>query len=389
MVRYLIKNYIKMMLRSPLTILIYILGPTVVAAVLISAFTNLMKTYEGVDTFEVGYTIEEGSVFEAGIETLIDTFDENGIKFTLYMNEQPEEAIERKQLAGFVSFGKNDYTIYETKDTRAQGHILEYMLENTFETATDTALMAAAIMSTAQAGTCETTNAGTLQGGTQGTTNAGMLQVGGHITTEYPEYIPAIDSTDYYGIIEIVYFSAIAIVCGAAFFSNEKKNRIDRKLRVSNISGAKVYLAKLISITIAVSIGILAATLVLTALMGVRWGNALLSAGIVFMLILGTLAMELFILEVTNSMAATVIITFAIVWLMGFVGGSFETYMFSNHSQTLKNLSPIYYANRSLVELSCMGQSDFVPITLMVSTGMCIVFSALAVTAGKIRRTRT
>ncbi len=372
-----------------MTILIYILGPTVVAAVLISAFTNLMKTYEGVDTFEVGYTIEEGSVFEAGIETLIDTFDENGIKFTLYMNEQPEEAIERKQLAGFVSFGKNDYTIYETKDTRAQGHILEYMLENTFETATDTALMAAAIMSTAQAGTCETTNAGTLQGGTQGTTNAGMLQVGGHITTEYPEYIPAIDSTDYYGIIEIVYFSAIAIVCGAAFFSNEKKNRIDRKLRVSNISGAKVYLAKLISITIAVSIGILAATLVLTALMGVRWGNALLSAGIVFMLILGTLAMELFILEVTNSMAATVIITFAIVWLMGFVGGSFETYMFSNHSQTLKNLSPIYYANRSLVELSCMGQSDFVPITLMVSTGMCIVFSALAVTAGKIRRTRT
>jgi len=372
MVRYLIKNYIKMMLRSPLTLLIYILGPTVVAAVLISAFTNLMKTYEGTGDFEVGYSVEEGSVFEGSLGALIDRFGENGVKFTFYANGQPEDVIERNQLAGFVEFGKKDYTVYETKDTRAQGHLLEYMLESTFETATDVAALAA---------TAE---------GMPGT--AGVMAEAGQapgITTEYPEYVPAIDSTDYYGIIEIVYFAAIAIVCGAAFFTNEKKNRIDRKLRVSNVSGTKVYLAKLTSITIAVSVGLLAATLILTAMMGVKWGNALLSAGIIFALILGTLAMELFILEVTNSMAATVIITFAVIWLMGFVGGSFETYMFSSHPQTLKNLSPIYYANRSLVELSCMGHSDFVPKTFIISGGMCVVFSVLTVTAGKIRRTRS
>ncbi len=372
------------MLRSPMTLLIYILGPTVVAAVLISAFTNLMKTYEGTGNFEVGYSVEEGSVFEESLGALIDRFGENGVKFTLYANGQPEDVIERKQLAGFVRFGKNDYTVYETKDTRAQGHLLEYMLESTFETATDVAALAAA--AEGMPGTAGVAAAEGMPG------TAGVMAEAGQtpgITTEYPEYVPAIDSTDYYGIIEIVYFAAIAIVCGAAFFTNEKKNRIDRKLRVSNVSGTKVYLAKLTSITIAVSVGLLAATLILTAMMGVKWGNALLSAGIIFALILGTLAMELFILEVTNSMAATVIITFAVIWLMGFVGGSFETYMFSSHPQTLKNLSPIYYANRSLVELSCMGHSDFVPKTFIISGGMCVVFSALAVAAGKIRRTRT
>ena len=51
MIRYLIKNNLKMMLRSPVNILIYIMGPAIIAAVLTSAFTSLMNSYEGSDGF--------------------------------------------------------------------------------------------------------------------------------------------------------------------------------------------------------------------------------------------------------------------------------------------------------------------------------------------------
>ena len=90
-------------------------------------------------------------------------------------------------------------------------------------------------------------------------------------------------------------------------------------------------------------------------------------------------------LTLTDSMAATIILTFVIVWLWGFFGGSFETYMFSSHSQILKELSPIYYTNRSLVELSCMGHSDYVNISIIVSLGLLVVFSVLAVMISKVR----
>lgn len=51
------------------------------------------------------------------------------------------------------------------------------------------------------------------------------------MTIENPGHAPAIDSTDYYGIVFIVYISWCAIVGGAGLFTNEKKNCIIERLR--------------------------------------------------------------------------------------------------------------------------------------------------------------
>ncbi len=64
------------------------------------------------------------------------------------------------------------------------------------------------------------------------------------------DHAPAIDSTDYYGIVFIVYISWCAIVGGAGLFTNEKKNCIIERLQVSNLSILQVYLARLIPASI-------------------------------------------------------------------------------------------------------------------------------------------
>ena len=52
--------------------------------------------------------------------------------------------------------------------------------------------------------------------------------------------------------------------------------------------------------------------------------------------------------------------------------------MLSSMSQSVKELSPLYYVNRTLVELSVNGQSDYLGRCLMVLT----VMSAVSIVLG-------
>ena len=113
MIRYLIKNNIKMMIRSPFNIFIYVFGPTIVAAVLISAFNSLLESYDGVDTFEAGYIMEEGSQFESYIDELVENFEENDIRLIGFSEGDPEGLMKKNDLAGFVEFGKDDESVLD------------------------------------------------------------------------------------------------------------------------------------------------------------------------------------------------------------------------------------------------------------------------------------
>ena len=53
--RYLIKNNFKLMFRNTWSIVVMVMGPILVIAILSSAFSELMKSYDGVEEFMVGY----------------------------------------------------------------------------------------------------------------------------------------------------------------------------------------------------------------------------------------------------------------------------------------------------------------------------------------------
>jgi len=353
MIRYLIKNNLKLMFRNTWSIVVMLLGPILVIAVLSSAFSEMMKSYEGVEEFTVGYRVQEAEHQVA--ELLKFAGEESEIIFYEYPEGEIKDVMEKNGLAGFVELSKDTYTIYTSADYEVEGSTLEYVMNK---------IMTASVTMSMQR----------------------YEQPDIVLPMEELEFMPAIDSVDYYGIVYIVYFCWCGMICATGVLSHEKKYRIARRFQVSNISEWKNFFGKYIPINLTVAGGMGIATIITVLLYGIHWGDPLLSAIIVLMMILAGNALGMMIYNISDSLVITIILQFTIVWFLGFFGGSFETYMFSAISDKLKHISPIYYGNRALVELSCMGKSDYVTGAVIYSLAITVICSLIAVLAGSIRR---
>lgn len=358
MIRYLIKNNFKLMFRNTWSIVVMLLGPVLVIAVLSSAFSELLKRYEGVDEFTVGYRMEAESPFSESMEMIEAAGEQSGITFCEYPEGEPEEVMEKNILAGFVEFTQDEYVVYKSADYEVEGIMLEYFLSRVMSDSVNSALQSVSPEVDRE-------------------TELPMQQL---------DYMPAIDSKDYYGIIYIVYFCWCGMICATGVLSNEKKFGIERKFQVSDLSGFQIYVSKLVPITLTVSVGMGIDILITHLMFGIHWGKPLLSAVIVFLLILAAAAYGMMLYNISDNLAITIIVLFTSVWFMGFFGGSFETYMYSSVSDVAKHMSPIYHGNRALVELSCMGSSEYVGSSVAYSLGITIICSVIAVFAGNIRR---
>ncbi|MCM1261430.1 MAG: ABC transporter permease [Butyrivibrio sp.] len=356
MIRYLIKNNFKLMFRNTWSVVIMLLGPVLVIAVLSSAFAELMKSYEGVDEFAVGYRTLGKTVddMDMVIESVKAAGEEAGVLFYEYPEGEVKDIMEKNELAGFVEFNENEYVVYKSSDYEVEGITLEYFMNKVMNVGVTAAL--------------------------QGNEQDVVLPV------KELEFMPAIDSKDYYGIIYIVYFCWCGIICATGVLSNEKKYGIVRRFQVSNISESQNYLGKFIPIILTVSAGMAMVTGITILLYDIHWGSPFLSAFVVFMMIASGAALGLMLYNISDSLVITIILQFTIVWFIGFFGGSFETYMFSGISDKLKHLSPIYHGNRALVELSCMGRSDYAVSAVVYSLAIVAVCSAIAILAGSIRK---
>lgn len=358
MIRGLIKNNFKLMLRNKWVLVSMILGPILVIAMLSSAFEDIMSSYENVEIFEVGYQMSEDSIFADSIQEIKRAGKEADIDFQNYQDGEAESVMEKNDLAGFIVFEKNTYTIYESADYESQGKILEYFMGQVEREATS-----------------QVRNS--------------MFPQKEEIETlpmEKVKYMPAIDSKDYYGIIEVVYFSWCGIVSIAGVLASEKKNGIEKRFQVAGMSELKLYLARwipaVLSIICETAITIIAAKV----LFGISWGHNPASVLVLCIMIMGVVACGLFLYSIFQNLAVVVIALFTLVWFMGFAGGSFETYMFSTVSESVKQLSPIYHANRALVECSCMGNSDYIVSSILYMIGITIGCTALAIVINMIRK---
>lgn len=357
MIRYLIKNNVKLMLRNQWIIAVLILGPILVIAILSSAFSDLLKSYEGVDSFQAGYRLAKGSEFENSMDMVEKAAKKVGITLLEYPEGEPKVVIENNGLAGFVEFGTDTYTVYESADFETEGILLEYFLSRVMREAVKNRMYGAA-----------------------------FPEEKIDLPTEEINYMPSVNATDYYGIIYIIYFSWCSIVCIANVLSNEKKYGIEHRFQVSAVSGVKMYLAKWIPNVLAVSICLGVTVVVTVLLFDIHWGNILISALILLTTIMASSAFGLMCYSVFRNIAMTIIAVFTGTWFMGFFGGSFETYMYASWPQTLKALSPIYHTNRALVEISCMEQSSYTVSCIIYLFAIIVVCSAIAITTDSIRK---
>lgn len=355
MIRYLIKNNFKLMFRNTWSVIVMLLGPVLVIMVLSSAFSELMKSYEAVDEFTVGYRGQDTAEISVMTENAKAAGEETGILFYEYPEGEIKDIMEKNQLAGFVEFVENTYVVYKSADYKVEGITLEYFMNKVMNAGVNASLQM-------------------------------QKQEDIVLPVEELEFMPAVNARDYYGIIYIVYFCWCGIICATGILSTEKKYGIVRRFQVSNISEIQNYLGKFIPTTLTVAAGMAVATAITILLYNIHWGNPILSILIVFMMILAGTALGMMVYNISDSLVITIITQFTIVWFMGFFGGSFETYMFSGISDTLKHLSPIYHGNRALVELSCMGKSNYAASAVWYSLAITLACSAIAIFAGSIRK---
>ena len=358
MIRYLIKNNVKLMFRNTWSIWMMLVGPIVVIAALSSAFSGLMNSYTSAEKFSVGYRMAENSIMSGYMDAIKEAGEESGITFYEYPEGEPEEIIAHNELAGFVDFTEDQYVLYKSADYETEGMMLEYFVGRIMRESVNT----------------------TLSRMNPAVEESKALPV----TTL--DFMPAVSANDYYGIVYIVYFSWCGMVCSTGVLSNEKKYGINRRFQVSGLSGLQRYLAKYIPVTLTVSAGMGLSTLICAFLFDIHWGNWLLSSLVMFCMILAGSAFGLMLYHITENLAMTIVALFTVVWFVGFFGGSFETYMFSSMPDILKQLSPIYHGNRALVELSCMGHSDYVVSSILYTLAIGLVCSGIAIMADGIRK---
>lgn len=358
MIRYLIKNNFKLMFRNPWSVMIMLLGPILIIAAVSSAFTELMKSYEGVDEFTVGYRVENNSQTSELMESMKDAGEDIGIIFYEYPEGEPEDVMANNELAGFVEFAEDEYVLYQSADDEVEGMMLEYFLSR--------------VMS-------ESINA-SLQ----------MMNPTVESEVELPiqelEFMPSVDAKDYYGMIYIVYFCWFGIICATGVLGNEKKYGIERKFQVSNLSEIQMYMGKFVPITMTAAVEMGVAAIITIFLFDIHWGNPLLSIIIILLMILAGNALALMLYNISRNMVITIIVLFVAVYLMGSYGGSFETYMFASIPDMLKQLSPIYHGNRALVELSCMGHSAYAGSAIIYLSAITVICSGAAILADAIRK---
>ncbi len=383
MIRYLIKNNFKIMTRSATNIFLFIATPLILIALLSAAFNDMMKKYEDSGSFEAGYRIEGQGMSSEMEDAFLRAAADRGITFREYKDSEPEEILRREAINTFVVFEDGTYTVYETNESKEQSKALEYLVGSFYE---QTAAAMTGMEGPEASGQNKDAAGQGPEASGQEPEASSQNKDSGKLRVEHPEFMASIDSADYYGIIEVIYIGWCAIICGAGLFSAEKKYGINKKLRVSGISESKFYLSRYIPMLLAVLLGTALTVGLSILLFGIHWGNPLLSALVILFSSAAACAFGLMVYSITENMVLTIILVFSIVWVAGFCGGSFETYMFSSLPDTLKKISPIYHINRSLVEMSCMGSSDYTTNALLYSGGITIVCSAVSILAGKLRK---
>ena len=155
------------MARNWVNAFMLILCPLLVSAVLISAFSSLLATYEKADSFKAGYSIEDGSAWAKAENAMIEAGTKAGINLIRFSGGDPETNIRESDLGGFVTISDSGYKIYRTEDQKVQGMTLEYFFTVFFD-------QVAAAAS-----------------GANISTDAISLSV------EHPEFVKAVDSVNY------------------------------------------------------------------------------------------------------------------------------------------------------------------------------------------------
>jgi ABC-2 type transport system permease protein len=354
----LIKNNLKLMLRSKWILILMIILPLVTIALLANAFREMLDSAYKMEEFKVGYRVEKDSGYKALMEPFQTVCKENSIILQEFPEGEIEVLLKSEAVAVFVDIKAEDsYVIYKSNNRNTEAAITENIFANFFY---------------------QVNEAKSLANYSRAITEIPEIKAP-QVLLEKLKTDPLPSSTDYYGIVYIVYFAWCGMVSLVAVISSERKSAIPKRMKVSHQSNLSYYLGKFIPCTLAIFLEVSAAWALSVILYDIHWGNITLSAFIIFLVSMGSSAFGIVLFQLFRNVGVGIVLGFVITWVAGFFGGCFQTYMYAHLPKVLVELSPFYYLNRTLIEHSVKGYSDYTAKCILMLLGIIVVFSVIGV----------
>ena len=353
------------MLRSKWILFMMIIMPLITIGLLSNAFKSMLTTSFEINEFKVGYRTNTGSLYEPMMSKLQDSCKEQGILLQEYPEGDIKELLLNRTVAVFVDIqSDNFYKLYRSDEKKIEAAMTDSIFSGFFYQVNE-------------AVTVKTYSV-------QNKINPSTEQWESKLIQEKLPTDPVPSSTDYYGIIYIVYFAWCGLVSLVAVISSERKSAILRRMRITQMSNLNQYLGKFIPCTLAIFLEVCASWILSVLLYDIHWGNIGISIFIIALISMATSAFGIILFQLFHNVAIGIVIGFIITWICGYFGGSFQSYMYLDIPKFLINASPIYYINRTLVEFSTVGHSDYAGIC--IGYLLAIIFSSGLIGILLIRR---
>ncbi len=341
-----IKNYLKLIFRNKVMIIVVPIATVLVVAALANAFHTLLDTNDDISDFKMGYEMSEDSKYAFVEDIMMTSFEDQGVETVEFEHGDPEDLISNGSVDVYVAFEKDSYHIYGDEKKELQTRVVQYVLFNVDKR-------------------METMFTG------DSTSDVKISSL---------ETIKTSEAENYYGIIEIVYFLSLCTVFLSFIFQTERQNSIGIRFRVGNAGTFTRYMSKFIScFVIAVLIQVILVSCVVLLLFDVTMGNPAVFFGILILTAIAFTAYGLVFFLLFKNMAVSIGLLFMTLWFAGFVGGTFETYMYSVFTESIKRLSPLYFVNRTLVETSVNGSSSYLMPCIAVLSALTVVCMLLGI----------
>jgi len=365
----LVKNNVKLILRDKISFLFMCIFPVILILILSSAFSSTLGKTVALEDFSVGYNIEEGSDITNYFPALKEQFKENGIMLKPISQKEGLKAVAEGELVSYLTLSDDQYTLYNKEGIHINGMVFESSFKGSMylydglKTMIDYAVKNQVIPEKEIKGQMKSL--------------ASNEQIN-FVKKQRIDVDPVPTSEDYYGIIEIVFIIWFGVSSVVALTSEERKNKISNRIRLTNVKPVILFMGKFIPNILATCMQVGIAIGVSTLLLKVNWGEHLfLSGGILLFEVIAISALGTMLIIVIKNSVIINMFMYIGAFVFGFMGGSFQSYMYNFLSEDIVRRSPLYYLNRTLVELSTKGHSDYLGTTLVML--LVITISSVAI----------
>lgn len=364
----LVKNNFKLLLRNKIMVGMFTIFPILLITILSSAFSLDLKNDYVLESFEVGYSIEKGTEIEPYFMVFKDQIKEIPVTFIEMTKDEALSALEDKKITCYVELNDQKYTLYKNQGLDINTIIVETTL--------DTGLYLYDGIKELQSLTPD------------GSLVSDSTQPSKDTTEFLDEFIniskldadPIPEAQDYYGIVQLVYIIWFGIASCITFADTERKSGVVYRIALSKANASILFLGRFIPTVFSLCFQVGIALITSTILLKINWGPyPLLSFGILLLEIIAISAFGTTISFIIKNVSLINIGTYVASFIFGMLGGCFQTYMY-NVDESLAKWSPLYYINRTLVELSTKGYSAYLNksiILLMSVIGLSLIIGVI------------